>query len=745
MEDVFIPEEQTAEERLEENPRIEAPIDNQQDRVNLADDPDLAEKVMSHLSYYYDKYQSERGELEDIWEAADWMIKCGQNETVRETERLRTDRQNDEMTKTKSTNVGSTLFFRQVRALAAQFVNVISSQKDPFRYKSRSNPMVFYSSGQADELANQHNMVMRWTRDQEDFEIKSIELIWELIKYSNIPVYSWWKRSTKDVLDRYPVVPSEDRGLLTKIKDFLTQNPETTDMPTVLERRPMLVDNRPVCDWISNWNFYADQNIGDIRKQNCVIVKSQASIIDFLAGERDEDYINVDKITDAHVWDGADDDSRGEREKNEGYSSETNSVNTGSFLQFDAHVLLPIDESKSKGKRWDDKKNIPKLYWVTVVDSFDTGVCLRIERNLDPDDEMPYEMISLYPGDKDKLYKMSLAQALRGNYTESTTAKAQAIDSKTLANNRPLKAIRGEVHVEEGGLKFGRDKVFWVDRAESLTEFRLAPVEDNLSILAYLDDDSDKTAGTVRSVRGEAMGGRTSAAEAENAFNSAGLPLKMIIKYVLHKWLKFYARKGLKQWHLYAREDQVLKITDEQGIYKDVRPIDLYGDFDVEVNIVDEFEQNMLMMNNLTYAAQNILPLFMDVMDKRELAKDVFDKFLHLDVSRMLLPDRADQDALIARQENEVMLEDGQYIAPTKDEDYDAHLREHEGRLIQYSGVEDTKPTLIILKRHIAETKFMRDARQRVSAAPSPTAPTDNKTDGQLAGNQIAARAGATQ
>jgi len=57
------------------------------------------------------------------------------------------------------------MFFRQVRTLSALFIDILTSKRDPFVFRSRNNPDVFFSAGQADQLAEQHNLLMRWTRD----------------------------------------------------------------------------------------------------------------------------------------------------------------------------------------------------------------------------------------------------------------------------------------------------------------------------------------------------------------------------------------------------------------------------------------------------------------------------------------------------------------------------------------------------------------------------------------------------
>jgi hypothetical protein len=693
---------------------------------NLADDPALCESAMSYLKIYKDKYKTDRASHETIWETTDWMWKCGQDETIRETERTRLDRQADNLTKTKAQKVGSTMFYKIVRSLAAQFVNVLFSQTDPYHYSSRSNPEIFGSDKQAELLANQHNLTMRWNRDKENFTVKAIEFLFQLIKYGNQPVVCSWFRRSQEVLDRWPTKkPVEGQPVETKVS-----------------RKLVLTDNRFNWEAIPIENFYADSNIADMQKQNCVITESTTNMTELLDGQRLKEYINVDQVNESHLFKGSgdNDEIRQQKETNAGLASTTPDANTGTFQLWNAMVLLPIDETAKIGKRWDPLKNMPKKFWVTVVKDFTAGVVLRIERNPDPDDEIPMDMIHHLPDDSDKLYHISLAQLIRGNYSESTTSKEQLIDTKTANINRPLKAKRGEVYTDTGDLKFGKDVIYYVENENSLTEFVMAPVNDIIPTLQYIDNDSDEAAGNNRATRGEAMGQRTSSSEAVNAYTAASLPNKMLIKYVFHQWLSWLARKGVRYWHIYAQENQTLKIADDEGVYQSIRPIDLFGDYDVVIDIVDEFEQNLMQQQGMTFAAQNLLPLFLKDMNSREAAKKFFELILHTDISDIIKPDDSEQQKALARHENRLLM-DGQYVNPSPQDNHDVMLAEHKSWRLQYTGVEGDYPNIRLLDRHIAETEFLK--QQTGQQTGSMTAPPENTTPGMVVGNEMAGQMGA--
>ena len=713
------------------------PLPTKVRRENLAEDAELVKEVLPYLDTYFLSHQTKRGGYEEIWELADEMFKAGQNESLRESERVRKDRQGDNRTKTKAKKTGSTLYYRTTRTLAALYSDILHSQRDPYTFLPRANEDVQLSADDADELAQQHNMLMRYSRDQEGFSQKAIDFLTALTKYGNVPIYSTWKREKREVLDRWPVLNADGSVQLDD-----EGRPKTT-----VSRKVVWVNNRPETNFIPVNLFYADPDIGNIQKQNALFVVSDANIS---AIRNNSEYVNVTELNSSKLKQFEELDKLSQsRQINEGMEQSTSGINTGLFRQMECHALLPIDESKPAGERWNADLHEPKRYWVTLYGNTVTeSVCVRIERNPDPDDEYPFEMVSLIPDDTNKLYHVSLAQLLRGNYTEAVIARQQSIDSKTIQMNRPLKAVKGEVHVKNGeDLTFGADKVFWVDNANSLTEFNYTTPLDTQAVLASLEQDSNDAAGTGPTVRGIPMGSRTSSTEASNALDAASLPHKMMAKYIFEQWLRFHARKGVRQWHLYADSKQILKITDEQQVYREIRPSDLFGSFDIQIALVDEYDRDLLSQQNAAFVAQQLIPLFSDVIDKRAAAKELFEKYAKLDASKFILPDDSSEQKLQAKRENQLFAS-GEYVAPSLDENHTVHLREHRSlrmTLNGFEGDEQYSGLIDLLGRHIAQTEQLEKTVPQSPQVPNEgqlEAPPGNETAGEVAGNAIAGQLG---
>jgi hypothetical protein len=740
--DAFVPENLP-------KPKPEAPK-QELIRANLAEDEDLCAKAATFFSSKFDHFKSQRSELTEILENADWMWRCGMNETRMETNRSDQDRQGDDLTKTKVQKIGSTLFHRQVKTLASLLADIAFSKDDPYTIKPRANDNLYASAEEYDDLANQHQMVLKWSRDQANFKVWFIDFLFQLLKYGNVPICTRWKRTYKEVLDRFP---TEDGG-------------------SRLERRKVLADNYPVDEIIPPMNFYADHNIGNVQDQQAIVIQTSTDYSTLLAGARmnPPEYININKLTPADLYDGAANseasDFYGEQQKNSGVDSSIDDIATGQMMQWDCYGLLPIDETKGKGKRWDSSRNEPKKYWCTFVgNGLDSAKCVKIERNIDPDDDYPCDMIHLMPDDSKSLYHMQLSQVLYSNFVEATTAKRQMIDSKTLNNNRPVIALVGNAQLRKGEAVFEKDKVNWCETADGIKELPQVNVIDNMQVLSALEQDSNDAAGTGRTIQGIPLGQRTSSAEAVRAYDAALAPHVMMAVYVLNQLFQRQARKFIRYWHVFADPNQTIRITDENQVYKEIRPVELWGDYDIEVDVVSDFQEDQLFMQRMTFAAQNLIQTFMPVLDLQKTGKLVFDKVFNMNTAKMFKPDMSEQSRVDARRENQLMFE-GEYVAPSPTEDLTAMLTEHKGFRLQFNGFEDDpmyEGVITRLDRHIAETEEMAKLSQNVVGVPQGgegaagpegvlggeaaqlEAPPENQSVGEVEGNEIAAQLGAMQ
>lgn len=720
---------------------------DQPPRVNFADDEELVKKARALAIEQYEHNRSNRAAYEEIWRLADSMYKCGQNAAIQERERQRHDRQAyatasgsevdtaaRDQSLTKAYKKGSTLFFRQVRTLAAQVISVLNSKPDPYKYTPISGCQSFVSQAQAQDQAEQHNLLARWARKKDKFDRKAINLIFLLLKYGNYPVCVGWERNAARRIERVPIY---------------AQSAAEGEDPAIIGWRfndgLKIVDNQPSLGLIDIADFWADSAVGDMQKQTCICVDDYVPLPSIQQDEiANGFYLNTDKLTMADQWGGSRDDNQLEEQRtiSSGLVSEPVRSNTGLFKKTDVWINLPVNDAGV----WDDKSPQQK-WWLTFVgNSLADAVCVRFERNPDPDDEWPFEMLHALPDDSGKLYHFGYAQALRGDYDEQSMTRQQLIDGRTLMNNKPIKAIQGEVFTQD--LRYGKDKVYWVEKENSITEFQQQDIQQSgLLHLQYFDDDANRAAGTDKSLMGEFAGARTSATESSIVSQNSTNPHIMLAKYILHGFLEFHARKNLGLWHQYGDNDMVLSIT-EKNIQRKINPGELFGEFDVEISLVDEFETNALNIQTMTQAIQTMVPLFASVMDLPKVGADVFGKIVKgVDVSRWFKPD-GNRDAIqLADHETRAMIDNGTVLNPNQGEAHDVHLGQHEQERMRWKGAEESNPNVQILIRHIEMTKQLKQMEGQMAAMASQMSSkmTGNQSVGEAQGNAMAGMMGAMQ
>jgi len=614
------------------------------------------------------------------------------------------------------------------------FSEIVRSVKVPLKLIPVVNTDVPYDEEKANEEANADNLLLKQTMEWDGMQAKLIELGVMLFKYGNIPVTIEWKRKVAEVLT-WVTLPNGEK---------------------ILERVETSIANYPSMKWFLPTNLYLDTNIGDVQQQSCIMVKGPVGIGDVISEVKAGELINFDEINSSYLYTGDDTSTTTDKQSNAGLGS-ISDMDTGVFMRFDGYCMLPIDETRPEGSRWDTMKNIPQKYWVTLLTSNTpgAGLVMRIQRNRDPDDLYPIEIIPWMPDDTDQAFKVSLAQLQRGNYSEATTSKLQAIDARTLNNNRPIKIKRGNVKNADGTntLKWDKDAVFECeeDIHKDIGVEPAVQVPDNIMTMNYLDADSDEIAGTGPVMRGEAMGGRTSSTEASNAYNSAARPHMMKFRYTFEKLFGFYSRI-MRYWHVYG-DEQVMVRASGKGKTVAVNPRSLTVNYDTEVICVDEFEKNSLQQDKFAYAARTMIPLFGPVLDLRKMAVKVFDEIMDWDVKPMILADNSKEEAVEAKYENGVLMQ-GRYIPINADDNDDVHIEQHSGERVRYNGLEqDPRFAWVpLLDRHIEEHKLSKTNKAQRAAAVNQAqqqgsapaeAPSGNQTVGQADGNAIAAQLGA--
>lgn len=710
---------------------------------NRADDEELVKKVQEACELYHQRYKSDRTDIDQKNKVADYMYACAQNRALLSSEKSK----GMNLEKDTRSNVGSTLFFRQVNQLASQLVNVMQSKPDLWEYQPSVTTDVDVSAEVGISRINMANALARWTRRQSGFDEKIPEFAVMLFKYSNIFIGVRQVREVHMTRCSRPIYEPDENGVpvLTGSEQYIEEKVHK-NFPEFFFPHPDM--------------FWADKYVPTVQKQNCVIFGNPTSMSELWA-ESKLGYFSekqYKEISANHKWQGSDSSSvRGNESTNRetqisdssAGSSGQNDKSTGLYMKWDVWIRAPIDDS---GK-WDDDKNPPKLYWATFIgNTIGEGVCVRLMRNNEPDDEIPFKEIRCQPDNSDSLYHTHNSDIVRSAYSADCTLLNLALDNMALSNEPPLIVVDGAHRVRD--FTFRKGQKWHVDRPDAITQMQTRDSTGSTSVLRQaVRAEAMQALATDPAMLGEFAGARTSATEWQGVNSNTRQPHLLQVRYILHQLLPWMARKLMRYWDEFGLPSDVATITHQDKQYK-ISPKEVTGNFDIEISIIDEFEDSMLAQQRI----QNALTLIGNVpyyqqsphhtIDPSELLKAWFDSMKWPSPRIILPPDGADATQVATSRVNG-MLNAGQYVSPQQGENFAVHLRVASAERLRWKGLEDVDDprakNLPLLDQYIAELKQVAQGGQTAAAAApngNLSAGTQNQSEGEAAGNQIASAYG---
>jgi len=558
-----------------------------------------------------------------------------------------------------------------------------------------------------------------------------------LSRYGNQPIIKRWNYRVDKRLDRVPV-----RDMDGKITGY------------EFEEREYVVHNEPSNQIIPIESMFTDRHIEDLQDQVCIVIKDDFDLSTAYDMEAAGEAINIDKIKKCHYSRGSDTNSlHGQHEENRGVEDGDDSETD---LLEGHHIWAKVPIVKDGDKYvWDAKKNKPVWWWGVFVGRINgssgekdpTTLCLCLRRNYDPDDEFPGFMGHLLPDNEDCLYHVAPCQIIETLYDQLVTKQNQAIDNVPLMNRRPLLIKKGNVFTKN--LKYEPDAVWVTENGrEDIQEADVVSnTGDTLGMVQYLDGSCDRALGTDKPIVGEAMGGRTSATEAQNIMEQASKPYLMIARYAIDPLLEWDYKKDRSYWHLYAKVGQVAEITgiDER---EQIKPAELFGDFEVEVDVVGQYVDDAMAQQSLNYFTQTLPNMpHPELVNWKEIYLAMFERFkLGQNPAKFIVEKQATDAKRLATLENDMLI-NGKWDAVEDTDDHDVHLRIHEGLKIQYANLTEGEDypagQLMLLDQHIQEHQFRKQmAAQQMAQQAPPQGPNESQTPGAVVGDQIAAQMG---
>lgn len=688
--------------------------------------------ILSEAEVYFSTFKGDREDVDDEMTLADYMYSAAQNRAFMSLEKTR----GANLEKDERASVGSTIFHRQVNMLASQLVNVINSQTDLVRYQTISNEIDPTSAQDSKEVAAQLQVLQRYTRKRDHFDFKIPEFAVNMFKKSTAFIMMSWCNKEKTVsrsVAKPSVTPAENGEVQISLENKKVKQKINLGYPSIKILDPSQV--------------YADRWIPSMDQQNCVIVtevKNRAEIA-MMANSGDLDREQYEKLGEDYYWNQSD-ETEVENDESLNRGKDRSITSTKMFKLYHIFILLQINESGQE-----DPEADPELYYIRVIgNDIRNGMVMSIApmTDYDPDGEIPIVVVNANPDKFGELYHTSIASIVRSIYSTDCTLLNLAIDNMAAVNDPPLMIIDGAHRVNDFTFKKGQR--FHVDTPNAITQFQLRDVTQSTAILReQIRKEGMQALATDAPMMGEFAGARTSASEFIGVNQNTKQPHLVQINYILQQFLPWWGKKIMSYWMYHGDPTQVLNITDMQKQYQissDVSDVT----FDVEVNIVQEYEDNLVRQQQLGNIMQIIgsSEFFQQSPHHSVNAGQLLKKFLNTmrwDASEILEQPTGYDSEAHARSMVEKILYSGVYQRPDPRMNVGIHLRVARGEEIRWRGLENSgdprAANLPLLQQYISELMLLQEQSQGGGGGQLPQGP-QNQTQGEVAGNQGAAALG---
>ena len=681
---------------------------------NFANNEDTVEKVLRDAKAYFTEFDSQSGRdfLTTKMDRADKVF------------RVASDIDKEQENKTRDeVDVTPEVFYRQLVAVTSNELDALfGSDKLGSGYQPL-NAVQDASLRVTQAVADDQNTLLEYSYEIDDRVKKITDGWWACNKYGNMTWGMEWKVYEKTVRERQPTAYDEEGK---PIKYGWKTRKQVVRHPTLVAYD--LAD------------VYKDATIPNIQDQQCLLFRSQPSLSTLLANQRAGHYINVGKLTSAQLYRGTDPvDQKQDRAENAGTDGDLDNPN-GLYDQWHVVIRSPIDDDGN----YDKDKNAPRWFLATFIGNIQGSdqVCVRLERYpYDTDDNgeiLYFDQHSHW--DDNGAYSHGYADLGWPLFTQAKTTYDQWFDNKNLINAAPWITERGAIitkdkdfaprrliQTEEGGIeKLKRVKV------ESNTV-------DMQAFIADLERRVRDLFGTTDAYLGEAMGSRTSAAEATNAFKQSGKPAIEKLRRMA-RLLEWIAETDMKLWRKFSPGDLMISLV-QKGEVREIKPANLWGPLRVKVSAVDDFKDDSVKQLEENQLIAQTLPVIAPLLGKTGtlgLMNQIYEG-RGIDLSAWI-PQAKETDSMHVASSENVGFENGIPDRPKDGEDHDVHLRTHGDRYAQIKLLPDVDPEVRNLyESHMLIHEQMRDAESaQVQQGAQSLQQAPPRTNGEVAGDLIA-------
>jgi hypothetical protein len=273
--------------------------------------------------------------------------------------------------------------------------------------------------------------------------------------------------------------------------------------------------------------------------------------------------------------------------------------------QWTLYPMLPLDPESGDWEKYADGKPVPMARYImqTFGSNLATNqILLRLQRNFYPRDGLPIYAASHMPDLDSGMYAPCLGELLFNHYKEIVTCTNQFIENKDWVNDPPAWVQSSSPSADEDltrkGAKIkvnGPNDFGWREPFDATSS--------TVAMRTLLRDEAQTTSKAVDAILGKAMGGRTSATEASNAYQASMSGITTDINIFNAGISGGFAQRVWDYSGLWFDPDLLAAITGQFGFT--LKPEDMWLSIGIQTNVGSRYIASIVRQQNLRYVAES--------------------------------------------------------------------------------------------------------------------------------------------
>jgi hypothetical protein len=270
------------------------------------------------------------------------------------------------------------------------------------------------------------------------------------------------------------------------------------------------------------------------------------------------------------------------------------------------YPMLPLDPQT--GEWMQHKDGSPVQYFRYILNTFGANlsggnqIMLRLQRNFYPWDQLPLYGTTHMPDLDSGLYCPSLGYLIWNHYKEVITCKGQYITNKDWINNPPAWVLASSPATSQNLSKPGA-KIEVNSPNDFGWRVPYDATQSTVQMMEHLRDQAKTSTKSEDSLLGKAMGGRTSASEAQNVFQASMSAVTTPINIFNYDIMGGFATRVWEYTGTWFPPELLKSITGQMGFV--LTPEDLWTRVGLKWDIGSTYIESIVRQQNIRYMLES--------------------------------------------------------------------------------------------------------------------------------------------